>query len=481
MISPKSITNLACLLLLSAAMLVAVEMETGAAAPADFALRNGLRVVVRERHETPLVSIDLWVRAGAREETPGETGAAHFLEHTLFKGTRTRRVGEADMAIENLGATLSAATGPDYARFYTSVGAEHAGEALAVLADVIRNATLPTEEIERERQVIQSELAQRDSDSTTVLIARLYQLLYSGHPYALPPGGTVSAIQARTRDSLDAFYKRAYRPARCTLVLVGDLTIERAREIAERTFGDWAARNDEPPAPAAPLDNGAKPAAGGSAADAAGGGGNASASAVGQQVAQTADIVRPVAGVAFRVPEAADGPGCRAAQIVAAMLGQSDIGGRLAIPGLSGCQARVSFAPRREQSLFVVSATAPLAAGQNRSQKETLAAAFAQRQALTAVLDSLVTAPPGAGEVLEAKNALLGRAIFENETNAGLAAAVGSAAITGGQPPEAWRDAIGKVTVQDVRQFIARWLDPSRRTALVLLPDPGAGKPDARP
>src|SRR5689334_14877580 len=78
--------------------------------PAPFTLPNGLRVVMRERHTSPLIAVDLWVRAGSREEGPGEGGSAHFLEHTLFKGTTSRRPGETDIAIENVGATLNAAT-----------------------------------------------------------------------------------------------------------------------------------------------------------------------------------------------------------------------------------------------------------------------------------------------------------------------------------------------------------------------------------
>ena len=115
-------------------------------------LANGIRVLTRERHTSTLVAIDLWVRAGARDEEKGEAGAAHFLEHTLFKGTTTRKAGEADIAIENIGATLNAATGPDYAHYYTTVSREHIAEALTVLADVVRNATLPDAEVELERR-----------------------------------------------------------------------------------------------------------------------------------------------------------------------------------------------------------------------------------------------------------------------------------------------------------------------------------------
>jgi zinc protease len=144
-------TPIPLLLLAGAAALLLAPARARAATPTDVTLPNGLRVIVRERHAAPLVAIELWVLAGAREEMPAEIGAAHFLEHTLFKGTTTRGVGEADAAIENLGATLNASTGPDYARFNTCVASEHAAEAIGSLADVLRNATLPAREVERER------------------------------------------------------------------------------------------------------------------------------------------------------------------------------------------------------------------------------------------------------------------------------------------------------------------------------------------
>src|SRR5581483_4164096 len=96
---------------------------------------------------------------------------------------------------------------------------------LAVLADVVRNATLPDAEVERERGVILDELAQHDAAPS----ARLIDLLYA------------AAFRARSRDTLAAFYARTYAPDRCTLALAGDLTPEQARAAAQRAFGDWHA------------------------------------------------------------------------------------------------------------------------------------------------------------------------------------------------------------------------------------------------
>jgi zinc protease len=185
--------------ILTPLLLATIAGTAHASSAAEFALPNGLRVIARERHGAPLIAMELWVRAGAQAESAGEFGAAHFLEHTLFKGTNTRNVGEADIAIENLGATLNASTGPDYARFYTNVPSGHAAEALKVLADVVRNATLPAQEIERERAVIINELAQRRSDPESLLIDRLYALAYRDHAYGRFPRRTEPYNSMQTR------------------------------------------------------------------------------------------------------------------------------------------------------------------------------------------------------------------------------------------------------------------------------------------
>ncbi|HLJ55698.1 MAG TPA: pitrilysin family protein [Chthonomonadaceae bacterium] len=442
---------------------------------AEFTLPNGLKVVVRERHEEPLVAIDLWVRAGARDESAAEAGAAHFLEHTLFKGTTTRRAGEADAAIENLGATLGAATGPDYARFYTCVESEHAGEAMAVLADVVCNPTLPADEIERERAVILSELAVRDSDPTALLIARLYETLYAGDSYARLPGGTAASIRARKREELLAFYRRTFGPRRSTLVLVGDVTPDRAREIAAAAFGAWNAPGAEP---IAANENGASSRQGNKvvAAD--------RAAAVPPAVpapptVKAADVSQPMIGVAARGPAAPNVADVCAAQVVAAILGQSDLGGRLAAARLSQTAAAVIYAPRAESSLFAITARAPGAAGSRA--RPGLAEAKALRQAIEQVLDGLRASPPTAAEVAAAKSALLGRAVFQNETDSGLAAAIGGAEIAGAPAPEAWRAAIEQVSVQSVRTFVVRWLDAGRRSALILMPRADGPDGDAAP
>ena len=274
-----------------------------------------------------------------------------------------------------------------------------------------------------------------------------------------------------------------------TLVDVADLTCledalewacdRLARDIAEHSFGDWAS---DPSATEAQHKDAPMPAQNGVYGSAASDQGGSRADAIDKPTVVNAAIVRPVAGIAFRAPAASDVANACAAQLVAAMLGQSDLGGRLATARLSGCEARASFAPRRDPGLFIVSSVAQaVSAGHIRTREEASAAAFAQNKSMLAVLDGLAATPPTAGELAAAKSALLGRAIFDNETNAGLASSVGASAITGGPPPESWRAVIEGTTLQDLRRFITRWLDPSNRVDLVLLPGPPVRPPDSRP
>ena len=476
MTSAKPANLFTRLLLICVACFWTLASRASSAPPVEFTLPNGLRLLVRERHTSPLVALELWVRAGAREESQDQIGAAHFLEHTLFKGTRTRGVGGVDLAIESLGATLNAATAPDYARYYTTVGSDSTAAALQILADVVRNATLPNPEVERERQVMRDELALRDSDAGSLLVDKLYAAAFPAHPYGRPPGGTIPEIRARTRDSLAEFYRRTYTPKRCTLVFVGDVKPEQAREMAEQAFGDWtAADGAKVPLPTGPeLES-----SGRSSND--GGDGPPPAPASVRHIRQPADVARPLIGIACRAPAASDGRMVCAAQIVAAMLGQSDIGGRLAAPGLAGTETHVSYAPRRDDSLFIISSTLPLPElARIHDPAKLAAAASVEEQVVTAVLDSFRTIPPTAAELQAAKRALLGRLVFEHETAAGLAAALGAAAVTGGDTPDAWRDRIDRTTLTDVRDFVSHWLDSEHRMVLVLLPRDAGGLPETR-
>ena len=431
--SPALLCGLCCLGLLCLARCV----RSDELAPPPLLLGNGLRVLTRERRIRPLVAIDLWIRAGAREEQADEGGSAHFLEHTLFKGTTTRGVGQVDVDIENLGATLNAATGPDYAHFYTTVATSFVPQALRILADVVRNATLPDTEVERERGVILDELAEHDSNPTARLLDALYARAFPALPYGRSPGGSPDAIRLRGRDTLAAFYRRTYRPIRCTLVLVGDLNPVQAQEFARQAFGSWQGEEGR-----------------GRQGDKETRRQGAEEPIVNRQ--STIDNLNPStinllpAGLAFPAPPAREWVMTAAALIVADILGTSQASGRLFNATLAGTNAAARFTPRLDSSLWLITATPNTHyPTPNTPSLEPV---------LRDIIAELGSHPPSAGELSAAKRRLIARIQNDQETNAGLADAIGYADVVDGDEPEILQRRIQQITSEDVRQFIARYL-----------------------
>jgi zinc protease len=424
--------------------------------PTAFTLSNGMHLLVTERHTGPLVAVSLWVRAGAREERKDEIGCAHFLEHTLFKGTTTRRAGDADIAIENLGAVLDAATGPDYAHFYTTVSGIHLAAALEIVSDTVRNAILPAEELERERGVILDELAQHAADPTAHLIDLLYAESYLTHPYLRSPGGTPEAIRALRRETLIGFYHRCYMPARCTLVLVGDCTPDEARDATMRAFGGWNTNvaND------AIAKIGGRPL-------------TPPAHGVGEwpdmATAHTARARAPVpygtVGLAFPAPPAGDTQLACAGMVAAMLLGDARRAGRLNIPALAGTDAAARYIPRQETGLFLLTARAA-----PESKREGHPDLLPVEAALRKAIRDLLMDPPTAEEFNAARRLILGRLQFDTETDAGLARSLGYAVTVSGDPPDTLRARLYNLSRADLRRFCALYLNLDRCISVQLLP-----------
>jgi len=200
-------------------------------------LPNGLKVVVAPDPFLRLSSVDVWVRAGTALEYENEKGSAHFLEHVLFKGTTTRGAGQMDLAIENVGASLNAATSKDWAHFYTTVATEYISTALELLSDALENPAFSPSEVARESQVISIEVANRRSEPMQLLDDTLADNLFGKHPYARPVYGTIDQIRALTPASLRSFHKRCYVAGAMTVVVVGNVAPEDIFKKVEARFG----------------------------------------------------------------------------------------------------------------------------------------------------------------------------------------------------------------------------------------------------
>ncbi|MGY2733456.1 M16 family metallopeptidase [Sphingomonas sp. UYP23] len=214
-----------------------------AAAPVtdEFALANGMRVVVVEKHDLPLLTALLVAQGGAADDRPDRAGVNSLAADLLTKGTTTRSATQIARQIEALGGSISSDASWDGSSIEVTVKSDQATPALAILADVARNPVFAPAEIERARaQTIDGvQVAIKDPSQLAGLVAARAAL--GASPYGHPRSGTPTSLKAITPTDIRSAYAKAWAPAQATLVLVGDVTPARAKALAEANFASWKA------------------------------------------------------------------------------------------------------------------------------------------------------------------------------------------------------------------------------------------------
>lgn len=199
-------------------------------------LPNGLRIVVREDHSLPIVSMVVVVRGGSGAGDP--PGAAHYLEHLTLQGTR-RYPGRLapQLALEKVGGVSNAVTSRDMTRYQATVESSQVELLVDVLADVVTGALLDDESFARERPTVLAEIQGMIDDPRALLLNLGYQYSYRAHPYRARPTGAIEDVLRLTADDVRACYRRRYVPNNMSVVLVGDITSLQAFKLVEAAFG----------------------------------------------------------------------------------------------------------------------------------------------------------------------------------------------------------------------------------------------------
>lgn len=229
----------AAVALLSVALLGLAAPGSGQPTLLHEVLPSGLRVVVAEQPNSPAVTVDVWVKVGSRDETDELSGAAHFVEHMLFKGTRRRPPGHIAREVDSLGGWINASTSWDYTRYYVVVPAGAWRQAVDIQADALTNPTFDPQEVERERTVVLQELSLIHDTPGRYAVLKLYETAYTVHPYRRPIGGSVEAIRQMTRAQLVDFYRRHYAPANVTVVVAGGVPTAQVLDEVRRMLSRW--------------------------------------------------------------------------------------------------------------------------------------------------------------------------------------------------------------------------------------------------
>ena len=213
----------------------------------QFALANGMQVLVIPDHRAPVVTQMLWFRVGAVDDPPGISGLAHFFEHMMFRGTKTNPDDAFSQTIAKNGGETNAFTSHDYTAFYERIAKDRLPLAMRLEADRLANLDLSDTHVVPERDVVLEERRMRVENEPQALMGeQMRAALHLSHPYGRPVIGWSEELRRIDRTSAQDFYDRHYGPNNAILVIAGDVTPEDVRKMAQEAYGRVPARELEP-------------------------------------------------------------------------------------------------------------------------------------------------------------------------------------------------------------------------------------------
>ncbi|MDX2085111.1 MAG: pitrilysin family protein [Candidatus Melainabacteria bacterium] len=202
-------------------------------------LANGHQIFIHENHSQPIVTIDTWVATGSIHETPENNGVSHFLEHLLFKGTRTRPAGALERFLDARGASFNAATSQDFTHYHITIASPFFNEALDYHADMLQRASIPADELDRERLVVQEEINRAQDTPQRQLFRELSTRLYGPQGYGLDTLGPKETIASISREAILNYYHYWYQPQHFKTVISGHVTAPEAVQAVRKAFSSF--------------------------------------------------------------------------------------------------------------------------------------------------------------------------------------------------------------------------------------------------
>jgi len=200
-------------------------------------LPGGLRVVTENIPGVRSAAFGIWVGVGSRDETPAQAGAAHYLEHLLFKGTSRRSALDISASLDAVGGEMNAFTSKEYTCFYARVLDADLPLAVDVISDLVTSALLRAHDVESERDVILEEIAMRDDDPGDLVHEEFADAMFGPTPLGRPILGTIETIESITPRAIRGFYKRRYRPENMVVSAAGNVDHTTVVRLVRKAFG----------------------------------------------------------------------------------------------------------------------------------------------------------------------------------------------------------------------------------------------------
>ncbi len=230
---------------LQASVLVLISLITyeAFANPHEYMLANGLKLIVKEDHRSPVVVSQIWYKAGSVDESNGTTGVAHVLEHMMFKGTKKVSGGEFSKQIAAVGGRDNAFTARDYTAYFQQLHKSKLPLAMKLEADRMRNLRLTKEEFAKEIKVVMEERRLRTDDQPRSLVhEKMMAIAYQSHPYRRPIIGWMNDLENMSVRDAQEWYDRWYAPNNAVLVVVGDVNPNDVFSLAQKYYGKIKSR-----------------------------------------------------------------------------------------------------------------------------------------------------------------------------------------------------------------------------------------------
>jgi zinc protease len=428
--------------------LLAANAASAAVGPQafQFALQNGMQVVVIPDHRAPVVTQMLWFRVGGVDDPPGYSGLAHFFEHMMFRGTKTTPGDEFSRTIARNGGEDNAFTTHDYTAFYEQIAKDRLPMAMALEADRMANLDLSDSNVSTERNVVLEERRMRiDNDPQSLFMEQIEAALYLSHPYGRPVIGWPDEIRRIGRVEAQAFYQHHYAPNNAILVVAGDVTVDEVRNDAQAAFGKTPARELAPRAAYA------EPPRLGQT----------------QLSIQRPDVKVPLFVRLYRVPSYAEAaPGqAEALETLAQLLGgdyASALYRKLVVERRLATQVGASYdGYARDAGQFEIYAypRPGISLGALQHAVDEIIAGYSRK-------------PPNARELSRAKTQLVASATYRRDSQFALASAYGQALVIGltAFDVHAWPDRIQAVSANQVRDAAKDCMILKEAVSATLLP-----------
>jgi len=213
----------------------------------SYRLENGLQVLLNPIHSAPVVSHWVWYRVGARNEIPGKTGLSHWVEHMMFKGTKTFPKGSIFRQININGGVLNGFTSQDYTAYFETLPADRLDLALHIESDRMANSIIEAAEVEAERTVIIAEREGSENSPNYLLYEEVTAAAFKAHPYGHPIIGWKEDLYQITRHDLWHHYKTYYGPHNAVVVIAGDIDLDAVQAAITKRYGPIPAGPPPPP------------------------------------------------------------------------------------------------------------------------------------------------------------------------------------------------------------------------------------------